>query len=282
MRHCISPHDYLVQIISNPCPSSTDLCRLGTYQSHENVTVYVGATAVTASVVVDALKPATTYKVWAVLRSYASAVQGEVRRDSTVQGIVLEYSYLAGRRTNKMVLVVKERVLALHYCVFTYWVFSSFEDANVPWLYHTRPRALFLAQIVSMEQATIADGTGGTTTGGTGGTTPPTPALITSLTATELQATSVAFVAYVVNYPSKIQFVVTVASQTALTISDISISDPSMVTYKYVYKSPPTDVFVTAIASGHKTSQIAGLIADTSYRVYVFTAFSERRYAYNE
>ena len=115
MRHCISPHDYLVQIISNPCPSSTDLCRLGTYQSHENVTVYVGATAVTASVVVDALKPATTYKVWAVLRSYASAVQGEVRRDSTVQGIVLEYSYLAGRRTNKMVLVVKERVLALHY-----------------------------------------------------------------------------------------------------------------------------------------------------------------------
>ena len=80
------------------------------------MTVYVGATAVTASVVVDALKPATTYKVWAVLRSYASAVQGEVRRDSTVQGIVLEYSYLAGRRTNKMVLVVKERVLALHLC----------------------------------------------------------------------------------------------------------------------------------------------------------------------
>ena len=61
---------YLVQIISNPCPSSTDLCQLGTYQSHGNATVYVGATAVTASVMVDTLKPATTYKVYAVLRSY--------------------------------------------------------------------------------------------------------------------------------------------------------------------------------------------------------------------
>ena len=142
----------------------------------------------------------------------------------------------------------------------------------------------FLAQIVSMNQATIVDGTGGTTTGGTttggtttggtGGTTSPTPARIASLTTTELLSTSVAFVAYVVNYPSKIQFVVTVASQTALTASDIIISDPSMVTYKYVYKSPPTDVLITAIAVGHKTTQVAGLIADTSYRVYVVTAVS--------
>ena len=142
----------------------------------------------------------------------------------------------------------------------------------------------FLAQIVSMNQATIVDGTGGTTTGGTttggtttggtGGTTSPTPARIASLTTTELLSTSVAFVAYVVNYPSKIQFVVTVASQTALTASDIIISDPSMVTYKYVYKSPPTDVLITAITVGHKTTQVAGLIADTSYRVYVVTAVS--------